>query len=169
MVVHSYWSTCLIQCVVLSKVKIFQIDFKMDLKWPWDKKTKKTKTLPLPDSGRRHNPLPPYLPPGLAHFSLALGPIFFFPGPADPVAQTPRHPLGPCCSDGPAGACPAPSRFPIPFLSLTSLAHPSVARSLLLPWDVIEQDSGRHRHRVFPGIFFPIRQSSSYKARGSSR
>ena len=43
MVVHSYWSTCLIQCVVLSKVKIFQIDFKMDLKWPWDKKTKKRK------------------------------------------------------------------------------------------------------------------------------
>ena len=43
MVVHLYWSTCFFKCVVLSKVKIFQIDFKMDLKWLWDKRKKQKK------------------------------------------------------------------------------------------------------------------------------
>ena len=48
--------------------------------------------------------------------------------------------------------------------SFTVGACSSVVHSLLLPWDVVEQDTGQHRQSRFPRISFPSHQLNTYKA-----
>ena len=113
-------------------------------------------------------------------------------GEKTPAQQpTAQHPspsfLSPCAApsflslaqqSGPGRARALPSSFipsadswilPIP---LSDRVGPHVSITSSLPssssWDVSEQDSRRRRPSRFPGIFFPTRQSSPYKARGSS-
>ena len=56
---------------------------------------------------------------------------------------------------GQMGSLPAPFPLSLSLPLTTSLARPSVARTLLLPWDVNEPDSGRRHHHDFPR--FPSR------------